>query len=212
TAEDPLYRLGRATWVATESWLGPQPLRLVTESLAATFWLVASGISVALTTLSRILGDLLATTGLKGEFWGGCGKSPPICHLFPTWVTLFSLPGDRLLAALALSPTEVQRLLLWTLVAAVASWLLSCLRGLLLPLVRVAKLCFFLVVFCHVATCRENPTTQAGLLLGLWVLYTLLGGWGGGWWPGTPPSTSPQLEATVRSLEWKVEELRRRQR
>ncbi|NXP16140.1 TM109 protein, partial [Thinocorus orbignyianus] len=178
---DPLSRLGRATWAATESWLGPQPLRLVAESLSATLWVVASGISVALTTLCGTLGDLLATTGHS---------------------------GDRLVRSMALSPAEVQGVLLWGLVALVASWLLNRLLGLLLPVLRWVKLCCFLVAFLYVATCRENPSTQALLLLGLWLLYALLGGW-----LVTPPPTSPpELEASLRSLEWKVEELRRRQR
>ncbi|NXT02830.1 TM109 protein, partial [Jacana jacana] len=180
TGDDPLSRLGRATWVATESWLGPQPLQLVAESLSATLWVVASGISVALTTLCGILGDLLATTGHS---------------------------GDRLVRAVALSPAEVQRVLLWGLVALVASWLLSRLLGLLLPLLRWVKLCCFLAAFLYVATCQESPTTQAVLLLGLWLLYTLLGGR-----LAPPPGSGSQLEASLRSLEWKVEELRRRQR
>ncbi|NXT59119.1 TM109 protein, partial [Pluvianellus socialis] len=177
--DDLLSRLGRATWETTESWLGPQPLRLVAESLSAALWVVSSGISVALTTLSSILGDLLATSGVS---------------------------GDRLLRVVALAPGEVQRLLLWGLAALVASWLLSRLRGLLLPLLRWAKLCCFLAAFFHVATSRESPTVQAGMLLGLWVLYALLGGL------AVPPTPSSQLDAAVRSLEWKVEELRRRQR
>ncbi|NXK23068.1 TM109 protein, partial [Arenaria interpres] len=142
-------------------------------SLSATLWVVASGISVALTTLCGILGDLLATTGHSGELLEGGAQS----------------------------------FLLWGLVALVASWLLNRLLGLLLPLLRWVKLCCFLAAFLHVATCRESPTTQAGLLLGLWLLYALLGGW-----LVTPPAASPQLEASLRSLEWKVEELRRRQR
>lgn len=177
--DDLLSRLGRAAWEAGESWLGPQPLRLVAESLSATLWLVSSGISVALTTLCGIFGDLLAASGVS---------------------------GDRLVRVAALGPGEVQRVLLWGLVALVASWLLSRLRGLLLPLLRWAKICCFLAAFLHVATSRESPTAQAGMLLGLWVLYTLLGGL------AAPPSPSTQLDAAVRSLEWKVEELRRRQR
>lgn len=107
--DDLLSRLGRAAWEAGESWLGPQPLRLVAEvrswphgvsgvpcsdmaggggggcvsvrplpesphprfspqSLSATLWLVSSGISVALTTLCGIFGDLLAASGVSGEF------------------------------------------------------------------------------------------------------------------------------------------------
>uniref|UniRef100_A0A8C3KCM1 Transmembrane protein 109 n=1 Tax=Calidris pygmaea TaxID=425635 RepID=A0A8C3KCM1_9CHAR len=208
--DDLLSRLGRAAWVATENWLGPQPLRLVAESLSATLWVVASGISVALTTLCGILGDLLATTGHSGELLemggGGGGRGHTRHTRFVTHLPSPS-PGDRLVRAVALSPAEVQGVLLWALVALVASWLLSRLLGLLLPLLRWLKLFCFLAAFLHVATCRESPTTQAGLLLGLWLLYALLGGW-----LVAPPATSPQLEASLRSLEWKVEELRRRQR
>ncbi|KAM9606144.1 voltage-gated monoatomic cation channel TMEM109 isoform 2-T2 [Morphnus guianensis] len=178
-ADDLLSRLGRAAWATLESWVGPQPLRLVAESLAATLWIVSSGISAALTTLCGILGDLLAASGIS---------------------------GDRLVRSVTLGPGEVQRVLLWGLAALVGSWLLSRLWGLLLRALRWVKLCFFLGAFLHVAVSRESPTVQAGMLLGLWVLYTLLGCLVG------PPSPSPQLDAAVRSLEWKVEELRRRQK
>ncbi|XP_075611610.1 voltage-gated monoatomic cation channel TMEM109 [Balearica regulorum gibbericeps] len=178
-ADDLLSRLGRAAWEALESWVGPQPLRLAVESLAATLWVVSSGISAALTTLCGILGDLLAISGVS---------------------------GDRLVRAAALGPREVERVLLWGLVALVGSWLLSRLRGLLLPVLHWVKLCCFLGAFLHVAASQESPTVQAGMLLGLWVLYALLGRLAG------PPSPITQLDATVRSLEWKVEELRRRQK
>ncbi|XP_059681980.1 transmembrane protein 109 [Gavia stellata] len=178
-ADDLLSRLGRTAWEALESWLGPQPLRLVAESLAATLWVVSSGISAALTALCGILGDLLAASGVS---------------------------GDRLVRVAALGPGEVQRVLLWGLAALLGSWLLSRLRGLLLPALRWVKLCCFLGAFLHVAASQESPTAQAGMLLGLWVLYALLGHLVG------PPDPSSQLNAAVRSLEWKVEELRRRQK
>ena len=108
--------------------------------------------------------------------------------------------------AAALGPGEVQRVLVWGLAALVGSWLLSRLWGLLLPVLRWVKICCFLGAFLHVAASQESPTAQAGMLLGLWVLYTLLGRL------AASPSPSTQLDATVRSLEWKVEELRRRQK
>ncbi|NXS50528.1 TM109 protein, partial [Balaeniceps rex] len=178
-ADDLLSQLGRAAWEGLESWVGPQPLRLVAESLAATLWVVSSGISAALTALCRILADLLAACGIS---------------------------GDRLVRAAALGPGEVQRVLLWGLAAVVGSWLLSWLQGLLLPLLRWVKLCCFLGVFFHVAASQQSPTVQAVILLGLWVLYTLLGRLVGSRGPST------QLDAAVRSLEWKVEELQRRQK
>lgn len=45
----------------------PHP-RFSPQSLSATLWLVSSGISVALTTLCGIFGDLLAASGVSGEF------------------------------------------------------------------------------------------------------------------------------------------------
>ncbi|NWY43413.1 TM109 protein, partial [Sylvia atricapilla] len=178
-SDDLLLRLGRSTWDTLESWVGPQPLRMVAESLSATLWIISSGISTALTTLCGILGDLLAAS---------------------------SINGHRLLRAAALAPGEVQRVLLWAVAALLGSWVLSRLRGLLLPLLHGVKLFFFLGAFLHVATSRESPTVQAGMLLGLWVLYTLLGGLVGS------PDPGRRLDAAVRSLEWKVEELRRRQK
>ncbi|KAM4899372.1 voltage-gated monoatomic cation channel TMEM109 isoform 1-T1 [Sylvia borin] len=179
TSDDLLLRLGRSTWDTLESWVGPQPLRMVAESLSATLWIISSGISTALTTLCGILGDLLAAS---------------------------SINGHRLVRAAALAPGEVQRVLLWAVAALLGSWVLSRLRGLLLPLLHGVKLFFFLGAFLHVAASRESPTVQAGMLLGLWVLYALLGGLVGS------PDSSRRLDAAVRSLEWKVEELRRRQK
>ncbi|NWI92245.1 TM109 protein, partial [Pitta sordida] len=179
TTDDLLSRLGRASWDTLEGWLGPQPLRVVAESLSATLWIVCSGISAALTTLCGILGDLLGASNISGH---------------------------GVIRAAALSPGQVQRVLLWALAALVGSWLLSRLRGLLLPLLRGVKLLLFLGAFLHVAASQESPTAQAGMLLGLWVLYALLGSLVGSQDP------SAQLDAAVRRLEWKVEELQRRQK
>ncbi|NXC02820.1 TM109 protein, partial [Orthonyx spaldingii] len=179
SSDDLLLRLGRSTWDTLESWVGPQPLRMVAESLSATLWIVSSGISAALTMLCRVLGDLLAASGINGH---------------------------RLVRAAALAPGEVQRVLLWAVAALVGSWVLSRLRRLLLPLLRGVKLFFFLGAFLHVAASQESPTAQAGMLLGLWVLYALLSSL------VASPDPSARLDAAVRSLEWKVEELRRRQK
>ncbi|XP_071617753.1 LOW QUALITY PROTEIN: voltage-gated monoatomic cation channel TMEM109 [Heliangelus exortis] len=181
--DDLLSRLGRATWLTLEGWVGSQPLGLVAESFSATLWLISSGISVALATTCGIVGDLLATAGVTGQW--GVGRT------------------------VALGPKEVQRVLLWAVATLVASWLLRRLRGLLQPALRWVKLCCFLGAFLHIAASPETPTAQAGMLLALGVLYSLLGGLGGA--PQAPPP-SAQLEAAVRSLEWKVEELRRRQK
>uniref|UniRef100_A0A8C9N4A6 Transmembrane protein 109 n=1 Tax=Serinus canaria TaxID=9135 RepID=A0A8C9N4A6_SERCA len=90
--------------------------------------------------------------------------------------------------------------------ALVGSWVLARLRGLLLPLLRGMKLFFFLGAFLHVAASQESPTVQAGMLLGLWLLYAFLSSL------VASPDPSARLDAAVKSLEWKVEELRRRQK
>ncbi|NWI83125.1 TM109 protein, partial [Dryoscopus gambensis] len=178
-SDDLLLWLGRSAWDTLEGWLGPQPLRLVAESLSATLWIVSSGISAALSTLCGILGDLLAAAGIDGQ---------------------------QLVRAAALAPGEVQRVLLWAAAFLLGSWVLSRLRGLLLPLLRAAKVFLFLRAFLHVATSRESPTVQAGMLLGLWVLHVLLSSL------VASPDPSSRLDAAMRSLEWKVEELQRRQK
>ncbi|NWW63182.1 TM109 protein, partial [Ifrita kowaldi] len=207
TSDDLLRRLGRSTWDTLENWVGPQPLRMVAESFSATLWVVSSGISVALTTLCGILGDLLAAAGINGKWDSPHGTPPaPIPSARAAADSQISFPGHRLVRAAALAPGEVQRVLLWAVAALVGSWLLSQLRGLLLPLLRGLKVFLFLGAFLHVATSQESPTVQAGMLLGLWVLYTLLGRL------VASPDSSSRLDAAVRSLEWKVEELRRRQK
>ncbi|XP_025911189.1 transmembrane protein 109 [Apteryx rowi] len=182
-ADDLLSWLGRAARDTLETWVGREPLQLVAKSLSAVLWTVSSGISVALATLCKILGDVL---------------------------TAFGLNGDILVQSVSLGPGEVQKLLLWGLALLLSSWLLARLLGLALDLLEHAlwwvKLCCFLRAFCYIVVSQENPTAQAGMLLGLWVLYALLGRLAGARGP------SAELEATVRSLEWKVEELRRRQK
>ncbi|NWW06820.1 TM109 protein, partial [Oreocharis arfaki] len=205
TSDDLLLRLARSAWDTLENWVGPQPLRMVAESLSATLWMVSSGISAALTTLCGILGDLLATFSINGEWDSPRGTAP--AHIPGAAAdSQTPFPGHRLVRAAALAPGEVQRVLLWAVAALVGSWMLSQLRGLLLPLLHGLKVFLFLGAFLHVASSQESPTVQAGMLLGLWVLYALLGSL------VASPDRSSRLDAAVRSLEWKVEELRRRQK
>ncbi|RLV97234.1 hypothetical protein DV515_00012044 [Chloebia gouldiae] len=205
TSDDLLLRLGRSTWDTLESWVGRQPLQMVAESLSTTLWIISSGISAALTTLCGILGDLLAASSITGEWDSPLGMAPaPIPGA--TADSQIPFPGHRLVRAAALAPGEVQRVLLWAVAALVGSWVLARLRGLLLPLLRGLKLFFFLGAFLHVAASQESPTVQAGMLVGLWVLYAFLGSL------VASPDPSTRLDAAIKSLEWKVEELRRRQK
>ena len=112
---------------------------------------------------------------------------------------------------MALSPGAVQRVLLWGLLALVGvhflPWLLGLVVALLRPVLHWLRLCAFLGAFLHVVAAEGSGLmVRAAMLLGLWGLYVLLGGG-----RAPPPSPGAHLEAAVRSLEWKVEELRRRQ-
>lgn len=162
---------------------------------------------MALTTACGILGDLLAACGINGEWDSPRGTAPaPVPAATAAADSQIPFPGHQLVRAAALAPREVQRVLLWAVAALLGSWVLSQLRGLLLPLLRGVKVFLFLGAFLHVAASQESPTAQAGMLLGLWVLYTLLGSL------VASRDPSSRLDAAVRSLEWKVEELRRRQK
>ncbi|NXH41833.1 TM109 protein, partial [Dicaeum eximium] len=207
TSDDLLLRLGRSIWDTLENWVGPQLLQMVAESLSTTLWIVSSGISAALTTLCGILGDLLAASSINGEWDSPLGMAlTPIPGAIATTDSQIPFPGHRLVRAAALAPGEVQRVLLWAVAALVGSWVLARVRGLLLPLLHGMKLFFFFGAFLHVAASQESPTVQAGMLLGLWVLYAFLGGL------AASPDPSTRLDASVKNLEWKVEELRRRQK
>lgn len=172
-------------------------------------WLVSSTISAALAVLSTLLGDILSACGLGGEsgMRGGTPKRPPHATSTPPTPLFSPLPGAGLVRGAALAPGEVQRVLLWGLAALAGARLLRRLLGVLLaPLrraLRCLKLCCFLAAFLRVAAAEgSGPTAQAAMLLGLWGLYLLLGGSG-----EHPPGPEARLEAAVRSLEWKVEEL-----
>ncbi|XP_015141615.1 transmembrane protein 109 isoform X1 [Gallus gallus] len=182
--DESLWQLGRTAWASLEGCLGAEPLRLLAESLLAALWLTASAVSSGLAVLSGAAGDLLDACGLHGA---------------------------RLAGGVALSPGAVQRVLLWGLFALVGVRLLPWLLGLLVaplrPALRCLRLCAFLGAFLYVAAAEgSGPTARAATLLGLWGFYVLLGGG-----RAPPPGPGAHLEAAVRSLEWKVEELQRRQ-
>ncbi|XP_061204428.1 voltage-gated monoatomic cation channel TMEM109 [Neopsephotus bourkii] len=180
--DDVLSRAGSAAWAALEGALGPQPLRAVSEFLSSSLWAISCGLSAALGALCGILGELLAAAGVSG---------PPS------------------LLASAPAPPSVQRALLWALAALALSGLRSLLRARLQPLLGPALRCAFLCAFLLVAGSAQSPTAQAGQLLALWALSCALQAL-----LGPPPERDPdpRLQAALRSLEWKVEELQRRQR
>ncbi|XP_030339564.1 transmembrane protein 109 isoform X2 [Strigops habroptila] len=124
-----------------------------------------------------------------------------LCGSLADLLAAAGVSGSPAVRAAAPGAGAVQRVLLWALAALALSGLGSRLRPLLLPLLRGARRCCFLGAFLWVAGSARSPTAQAALLLALWGLHCLL----------PPAAPRPPLEAAVRSLEWKVEELRRRQ-
>uniref|UniRef100_A0A8C8S8K1 Transmembrane protein 109 n=1 Tax=Pelusios castaneus TaxID=367368 RepID=A0A8C8S8K1_9SAUR len=180
---DFLSQLAQGMRETLEEWIGKERLQLVTENISAVFWIVSSGISAALITLTRIAGQILSAFGVN---------------------------GDDTLQSLNLDPAQVQTLLLWGLATVVGYWLLSQLLGLLLAVLRHVmwwlKVAFFLGCFLLIVSRVPNTSMQALLLLCLLTLYALLGRLSGAHRSGS------QLEAKVRNLEWQVEELQRRQR
>ncbi|XP_048216510.1 transmembrane protein 109 [Perognathus longimembris pacificus] len=180
---DLLTQMGRSLRETLDTWLGPETMHLVSESLTQVMWAVSSAISVACFALSGISAQLLNALGLD---------------------------GDHLTQGLKLSPSQVQTFLLWGAGALVTYWLLSLLLGLVLALLgRILgglKLVIFLAGFVALVRSVPDPSTRALLLLALLTLYALLSRLTGS------RASGAQLEAKVRGLERQVEELRWRQR
>ncbi|KAM9220499.1 voltage-gated monoatomic cation channel TMEM109 [Dugong dugon] len=180
---DLLTQIGRSVQGTLDAWIGPEIMRLVSETLSQVMWAFSSAISVVFFALSGIAAQLLNALGLD---------------------------GDHLTQGLKLSPVQVQTFLLWGAGALVVYWLLSLLLGLLLALLgRILwglKLAIFLAGFVALVRSVPDPSTRALLLLALLTLYALLSRLTG------TRASGAQLEAKVRGLERQVEELRWRQR
>ncbi|XP_048644881.1 transmembrane protein 109 isoform X1 [Marmota marmota marmota] len=180
---DLLTQIGRSLRGTLDSWVGPETMHVVSETLTQTVWAFSSAISVAFFALSGIAAQLLNALGMD---------------------------GDRLTQVLKLSPSQVQTFLLWGAGALVTYWLLSLLLGLLLALLgRILgglKVVIFLAGFVALVRSVPDPSTRALLLLALLTLYALLSRLTG------TRASGAQLEAKVRGLERQVEELRWRQR
>ncbi|XP_020031768.2 voltage-gated monoatomic cation channel TMEM109 [Castor canadensis] len=180
---DLLTQIGRSLRGTLDTWLGPETMHLVSETLSQVIWAISSAGSVACFALSGIAAQLLSALGLD---------------------------GDHLTQGLKLSPSQVQTFLLWGAAAMIIYWLLSLLLGLVLALLGriMGGLKLFILLAGFVALVRSvpDPSTRALLLLALLTLYALLSRLTGSRASGT------QLEAKVRGLERQVEELRWRQR
>uniref|UniRef100_A0A8D0LD78 Transmembrane protein 109 n=1 Tax=Sphenodon punctatus TaxID=8508 RepID=A0A8D0LD78_SPHPU len=166
-----------------EGWIGRETLQLVNENISDLVWLLSSGISAGLITMSGILGQILSA---------------------------FGMDGNHLVQSLKLDPAQVQILLLWSLAAVIGYWVLSLLLGLVLSILSHImwglKVVLFLTCFVFIVSMVPNVSMKALLLLALLTLYALLGRLSGS------RRSGKQLEAKVYNLELQIEELRRRQR
>ncbi|XP_008266704.3 voltage-gated monoatomic cation channel TMEM109 isoform X1 [Oryctolagus cuniculus] len=180
---DLLTQIGRSVRETLDTWIGPETMHLISETLSQVMWAISSAISVAFFALSGIAAQLLTALGLD---------------------------GDHLTQGLKLSPSQVQTFLLWGAGALVVYWLLSLLLGLVLAVLgRILgglKLVIFLAGFVALVRSVPDPSTRALLLLALLTLYALLSRLTGS------RASGAQLEAKVRGLERQVDELRWRQR
>ncbi|GAB1302197.1 Transmembrane protein 109 [Apodemus speciosus] len=148
---DILTQIGRSLKETLDTWLGPETMHVISETLLQVMWAISSAISVACFALSGIAAQLLSALGLDGE---------------------------QLTQGLKLSPSQVQTLLLWGAAALAIYWLLSLLLGLVLALLgRILgglKLVLFVAGFVGLVRSVPDPSTRALLLLALLTLFALL--------------------------------------
>lgn len=163
--------------------LGEEMLRSVTEGLSNLMWIVCTGISSGLITISGLVRQLLDVVGLDGK---------------------------QISSFMGLTPEQVQHILMWATLAFLGYWMISLVLGLVLSLLARLlwglKIFLFLLAFFYLVTTVSDPHLLATSLMALVGLYALLG------WVSSGSRSSGKLEAKVRSLERQVEELRMRQR
>lgn len=178
-----LYRASQIVREMLVYVLGEETLRSVTEVFSNIIWILCTGISSGLITISGLLRQLLDVVGLDGKQISGI---------------------------LAITPEQVQHILLWATLAFVGYWMMSLVLGLVLSLLSrllwSLKIFLFLLAFFYLVTAVSDPHLLATSLMALVGLYALLG------WVTSGSRSSGKLEAKVRSLERQVEELRMRQR
>lgn len=98
---DLLTQIGRSVRETLDTWIGPETMHLISETLSQVLWAISSAISVAFFALSGIAAQLLTALGLD---------------------------GDHLTQGLKLSPSQVQTFLLLGLVLAVLGRILGGLK------------------------------------------------------------------------------------
>lgn len=178
-----LHRASRALREMLVYVLGEEMLRSVTEGLSNLIWIVCTGISSGLITISGLVQQLLDVVGLDGK---------------------------QISSFMGLTPEQVQHILMWATLAFLGYWMMSLVLGLVLSLLARLlwglKIFLFLLAFFYLVTTVSDPHLLATSLMALVGLYALLG------WVSSGSRSSGKLEAKVRSLERQVEELRMRQR
>lgn len=179
---DLLTQIGRSVRETLDTWIGPETMHLISETLSQVMWAISSAISVAFFALSGIAAQLLTALGLDGDhLTQGLKLSlarsrPSCCGEQGPWSSTGCCPCSSA----------------WSWPCWGASW------GL--------KLVIFLAGFVALVRSVPDPSTRALLLLALLTLYALLSRLTGS------RASGAQLEAKVRGLERQVDELRWRQR
>lgn len=67
TSADILTQIGRSLKEMLDTWLGPETMHVISETLLQVMWAISSAISVACFALSGIAAQLLSALGLDGE-------------------------------------------------------------------------------------------------------------------------------------------------
>ncbi|CAH6793759.1 Tmem109 [Phodopus roborovskii] len=65
---DLLTQIGRSLKETLDTWLGPETMHVISETLLQVMWAISSAISVACFALSGIAAQLLSALGLDGEW------------------------------------------------------------------------------------------------------------------------------------------------
>nr|XP_033775976.1 transmembrane protein 109 [Geotrypetes seraphini] len=167
-----------------EGLLGEELTEQITSALSNLVWMLCSGISAGLTTLSGFIHQLLTVLGVQGE---------------------------HLTSFLELSPSQVQYILLWALAALIGYWIVSFVLGLALSLVYrtfwLMKVSVFLLAFFYILMMVPETNLRVLFLLGLVGLYALLGRLGSG-----GPRYDAHVENKLWNLERQVAKLQQNQK
>ncbi|XP_029430559.1 transmembrane protein 109 [Rhinatrema bivittatum] len=181
---DFMAQVAHAVREALEGLLGKEITEQITTTISSLFWILCSGVSTALLTLSGLLQQLLKVLGVE---------------------------GDHVTGFLELSPSQVQYILLWGIAALIGYWILSFLLGLvfsfLARIMWLIKISVFLLAFFYILMMVPDTNLRVLLLLGLVSAYAVLRRLGSG-----GPRYDAHVENKLWNLERQVERLHQKQR